>query len=398
MDTAPLKAKAKQMVQNDVTNIMPEGKENVYLNWMDTPEDWCITRQLWWGYRVPVWYKVQPEEYITETGEVKEKIGDKIIENLDDYSDMIHVGQESPGEGWVQDEDVLDTWFSSGQWPVVTLAANGDDFAEFYPTQVMETGWDILIFWVTRMMLLCPYKTSKLLGKEFDDLKEEDIAPFKDVYLHGLVLDKNGSKMSKSKGNGIDPFEMMQKYGTDALRLSFIVGNKVGQNYRLYEEKIQNFRNYCNKIWNVSKFTLMNLEGFTALSIERPELPFEKEDLEMLEHIETLAADSTTRMESFNFGVAANELYESVWHTFADIYLEQVKQRIYTKDRDGNPINTSKEAQESRKAAQWVLWKSLDTYLRLLHPFIPFITERIWKAFPKVEGESSTLLYAQWPN
>ncbi len=586
LDTKPLKAKARELVEKGFTNIMPEGKKNVYLNWMDQPEDWCITRQLWWGYRVPVWYKSQPEEYVTESGEVKEKIGEKIMHTRDDYKKAMLVAQKPPGinltvvrhgesegnvlgllcgqtdykltengkqkahelsstiekerakfdliisstlsraretaeilnkklnveiiesdllmernEGdltgkklsdlseieskkfqfqdnvpngesisdvenridkfidwvrnnysdkknilivthagpirvflrklggltleesrkhrlenletidltisennWVQDEDVLDTWFSSGQWPVLTLLASEahKDFKEYYPTQVMETGWDILIFWVTRMMLLCPYKATKVLHLEKGELEGVDgniIAPFKNVYLHGLVLDKNGVKMSKSKGNGIDPFEMMQKYGTDALRLSFVVGNKVGQNYRLFEEKIEGFRNYCNKIWNVSKFILMNLEnaGFDPVGINKEDLKYADDDEKMLNHIQELIESSTKNMHNFNFGITAQNLYESLWHTFADEYIEKVKTRIYTKDREGNSINTSVEAQDSRKSALWVLWYCLDTYMRLLHPFIPFITEKIWGAIPKSVDEAETLMYAQWP-
>ncbi|MBD3362963.1 class I tRNA ligase family protein [Candidatus Dojkabacteria bacterium] len=402
VDTDPLKEKAKQLVKDDFTNIMPEGKENVYLNWMDTPEDWCITRQLWWGYRVPVWYKIQPKEFVTETGEVKERFGEDIMHSMKDYKEYMKVQVDDPGDKWVQDEDVFDTWFSSGQWPVVTLLAKDGDFEKFYPTQIMETGWDILIFWVTRMMLLCPYKAKSYLLRDDKnlDLTDKEITPFQNVYLHGLVLDREGVKMSKSKGNGIDPFKMMHEFGTDALRLSFVIGNKVGQNYRLYEEKIESFRNYCNKIWNISKFTLMNIGDEQVQNFDPDEIGnnMEKDDKKMIKHIDKLIENSTRNMDNFNFGVVAQELYESIWHEFADVYLETIKPRIYTKDRKGNPINTSDEAQDSRKAALWTLWYCLDKYLRLLHPFIPFITEKIWQEFPKKEEESETLMYAKWPN
>ncbi len=573
LDTAPLKKRAKEIVEKKITKIMPSGKEKVYLNWMDTPEDWCITRQLWWGYRVPVWYPKQPTEYITETGEVKEKIGETVINTKKDYKKITHVGLTPPqrlilipgkhgytltelfpeiqtqfpqteivqienfhnpsykeyekkitelnlnendivvghslGAGsitryltehlvqikhlillappaqprkkdlqtkyikaffhkedsinldgkaakvsmiysdndplmkkndfevlgakfdniemyleenkghyadkettnhsktlhkilkeeitpWYQDEDVFDTWFSSGQWPFVTLAAKDGDLEKFYPTQVMETGWDIIIFWVTRMMLLCAYKAEKHAQTKLED---KLATPFKDVYLHGLVLDKNGVKMSKSKGNGIDPFFMMDKYGTDALRLSFVVGNKIGQNYRLYEEKIESFRNYCNKIWNISKFTLMNIESSEKeiYSLDPKDLLLESVDKDMIKHIDKLCKDTTRRMNKFNFGLAAEEIYKSIWHEFADIYLEQIKPRIYTKDKSGNPINTSAEAKQSREAALWTLWYSLDKYLRILHPFIPFLSEEIWQHFPKSDQESETLMYAKWP-
>lgn len=296
---------------------------------------------------------------------------------------------------WVQDEDVLDTWFSSGQWPYLTLMVKEGDFNEFYPSQVMETGWDILLFWVTRMMLLNPYRAKKLNPKRTD----EQIVPFKSVYLHGLVLDKNGIKMSKSKGNGIDPFEMMQKYGTDALRYSFIKGNSAGQNYRLYEEKVSSNRNFCNKIWNASKFVLFNIEdcGEKLINTNQTELNFTQEDKDMLEQIDKLAVETTRRLDEFKFGIAADELYESFWHYFADVYLEKIKTRLYTKDRDGNAINTSEEEMKSRFSTQWLILYSLETYLKLLHPFIPFLTEKIWQSLPKREEESESIMYSEWP-
>lgn len=586
VDTEPLKKEAKRLVEEGLTEIMPEGKKKTYLQWMESQEDWCITRQLWWGYRVPVWYKGEHTQYITETGEVKEKIGDKVINNPEDYGGLIYVGHDNPNnshsdtdshinisvlrhgeteynklgkfhgitdielnqigeqqaqnaiekldsnydviitsplkrahqtanivneklgleiienellkernfgnlegltweeftdkhpeeasknnidfqpeleEGetieavekrveefidwlrnsgyknplvvthagiirilerklnnltpeqsrendpknlelrnysvnkpeWIQDEDVLDTWFSSGQWPYLTLMVKEGDFEQFYPTQVMETGWDILLFWVTRMMLLNPYRAKKLNT----DATGEQIVPFKDVYLHGLVLDKNGVKMSKSKGNGIDPFEMMQKYGTDALRYSFVKGNSAGQNYRLYEEKVSSNRNFCNKIWNASKFVLFNIEDSAdkLINSDRSELEFTQDDTEMLEHIDNLIEETTRRLDEFKFGIAADELYESFWHYFADIYLEKIKTRLYTKDREGNPINTSDEEIKSRFAAQWLILYSLETYLKLLHPFIPFLTEKIWLSLPKREEEAETIMYSNWP-
>ncbi|HRO65053.1 MAG TPA: class I tRNA ligase family protein, partial [Candidatus Dojkabacteria bacterium] len=587
VDTEPLKREAKRLVEEGLTEIMPEGKKKTYLQWMESQEDWCITRQLWWGYRVPVWYKGEHTQYITQTGEVKEKIGNKIINNPEDYEGLIHVGHDNPNnsnsdlngqinisvlrhgeteynklgkfhgftdidlndigqkqaqnaieklnskydviitsplkrarqtaeivneklglkiiendllkernfgnlEGltweeftnkhpeeasknnmdfqpelekgekieavekrieefiiwlktsgyknplvvthagiiriferklnnltpeqsrendpknlelrnyslikseWLQDEDVLDTWFSSGQWPYLTLMVKEGDFEQFYPTQVMETGWDILLFWVTRMMLLNPYRAKKLNPNTSD----EQIVPFKDVYLHGLVLDKNGIKMSKSKGNGIDPFEMMQKYGTDALRYSFVKGNSAGQNYRLYEEKVSSNRNFCNKIWNASKFVLFNIEDKAdkLINSDRSELEFTQDDTEMLDHVEKLIEETTRRLNEFKFGIAADELYESFWHYFADIYLEKIKTRLYTKDREGNPINTSEEESKSRFTAQWLILYSLETYLKLLHPFIPFLTEKIWQSLPKREGEAETIMYSRWPD
>ncbi len=414
VDTKPLKTEAKRLVEQGFTNIMPEGKKKTYIQWMNTEEDWCITRQLWWGYRLPVWYKGKREQYITETGEVKEKIAGKIIDRTEDYKGLLQVRSDNPNtnsaDEWQQDTDVLDTWFSSGQWPFVTLMVKDGDYENFYPTQVMETGWDILLFWVTRMMLLNPYRANHY-NKNIDRTQktssnilnfkdqENKIIPFKSVYLHGLVLDKNGVKMSKSKGNGIDPFEMMQKYGTDALRFSFIKGNSVGQNYRLYEEKIASNRNFCNKIWNASKFVLFNIDDNAdkLITLTQQELSLTDSDKVFLKHIEGLITETTRRLSDFQFGIAADELYDSFWHQFADIYLEQIKTRLYTKDRDGNPINTTSVEKESRLSAQWMLLYSLEVYLKLLHPFMPFITENIWQALPKHNSESETIMYSRWP-
>lgn len=399
VNTTVLKREGKRLVSEGFTDIMPEGKKKTYMQWMNSKEDWCITRQLWWGYRLPVWYKGKREQYITKLGEVKEKIADKIINSPKDYEGLIYVGLENPNnsntETWYQDEDVLDTWFSSGQWPFVTLMAKEKDFETFYPTQVMETGWDILLFWVTRMMLLNPYRAKKLRP----NLSENNLVPFRNVYLHGLVLDKNGIKMSKSKGNGIDPFEMMQKYGTDALRLSFVKGNSVGQNYRLYEEKIASNRNFCNKIWNASKFILSNTKDSfdTIPTLALESLNLQKEDKEFLNHLSQLVENITKRIENFQFGIATEELYESFWHNFADVYIEKAKPRLYTKDKDGNLINTKPKEKESRLATQWVLLYSLENYLKLLHPFIPFITETIWQVLPKGRSESETIMYSKWP-
>lgn len=414
VDTKPLKTEAKRLVEQGFTKILPEGKKKTYMQWMDTEEDWCITRQLWWGYRLPVWYKGKREQYITQTGEVKEKIADKVIEKAEDYEGLLQVRSDNPNinstDEWQQDTDVLDTWFSSGQWPFVTLMAKAGDYENFYPTHVMETGWDILLFWVTRMMLLNPYRARLYQNSDGQTqntnsdtsglrIQDEKIVPFKDVYLHGLVLDKNGIKMSKSKGNGIDPFEMMQKYGTDALRFSFIKGNSVGQNYRLYEEKIASNRNFCNKIWNASKFILLNIDDNTdkLINLTQQELSLTDNDKTFLKHIDELIIETTRRLSDFQFGIAGDELFDSFWHRFADIYLEQIKNRLYTKDRDGNPINSTPSEKESRLTAQWILLYSLEVYLKLLHPFIPFITENIWQALPKHDNESETIMYSKWP-
>lgn len=394
VDTAPLKKKAKQLVEDNITQILPEGKEKVYLDWMNSPEDWCITRQLWWGYRIPVWYKGKKEQFVTEEGLVKEKIGDKIMEDLSDYEEYMYVGHDKPdGDEWIQDEDVLDTWFSSGQWPCLTLKVKDGDFDQFYPTQVMETGWDILIFWVTRMMLLNPYRAEKL---GFD--KPEDQTPFSNVYLHGLVLDKNGKKMSKSKGNGIDPFQMMDKFGTDALRFSFVVGNAVGQNYRLYEEKISSYAKFCNKIWNATRFVLMNIEGVdTELVKTIHEAEFaHKSNQELYAHIAKVKKEVSHLLDTFQFGVAAQVLYNEFWHSFCDIHIEESKPHTWIKkDKETGEIISQPEVEE-RRETQGVLLYALREYMKMLHPFIPFITEEIWAHMPKLEEDSKSIMYQEW--
>lgn len=301
-------------------------------------------------------------------------------ENLDDYEMSI------PDPEWHQDEDVLDTWFSSGQWPYATLQAN-KLMDTFYPTNVMETAYDILELWVSRMIMLGIYTQKQI--------------PFKHVYLHGLVKAPNGQKMSKSKNNVIAPDEIINKYGADSLRLLYIVGNKAGAGYPVSYEKLEGYKRFLNKIWNAAKFVLMNLtdlpDNFFDLTSKDLQFPPER-NLNIKEHLAKLKTETTRRLDSFLLGLAAQDLYDSFWHTFADIYLEEVKEYLYTKDKDGNPINTSDEAKAFRLATQWSLYHTFKTYLLLLHPFIPFITERIWKELPKAKGESESIMYAKWPD
>jgi valyl-tRNA synthetase len=390
VNTRPLKNKAKKLVEDKLTSILPSGKRNVYLNWMKQEEDWCITRQLWWGYRLPVWYKGKREQYITETGEVKEKIGDKTINSPNDYEDVMYVGLEQPvGEGWYQDEDILDTWFSSGQWPHATLKAYEKDFEKFYPTNVMETGWDILIFWVTRMMMLNPY----LAEKEGITEAAKQI-PFKHVFLHGLVLDKNGVKMSKSKGNGIDPLEMIEKYGADPLRFSIVMSNKAGMNQRLYEEKVSGNKKFCNKIWNSAKYVLMALEN--SSDIEMKDLDkdiFMKEKFEseinqaFVEKLRDRHEKTTKYMETFRFGLATEKLYNSFWHEFCDLYIEQSKELLKSDDKGVITETLS------------MLLAAITLYLKMLHPFIPFVTEKIYQILKENElvwEDVESLMYAEW--
>ncbi|KXK08951.1 MAG: Valine--tRNA ligase [candidate division WS6 bacterium OLB21] len=288
-------------------------------------------------------------------------------------------------EGWIQDEDVFDTWFSSGQWPYATLRANNINDC-FFPTDVMETGHDILELWVSRMIMLSLYTENKI--------------PFKHVYLHGLVKAPDGQKMSKSKGNVIAPEEIITKYGADSLRLLYVVGNRAGSSYPVSYEKLEGYKRFLNKIWNAAKFVLSNLEDLNIDHLANTDiknLNLAETDRTMLDHMNLLIADTTRRLDNFNLGIAAQELYDSFWHTFADIYLEEVKMRLYTKDKNGNPINTSEQEKQSRFAAQWTLYNCFREYLILLHPFIPFISERIWQDLPKTDKESKTIMYSRWP-
>jgi len=393
IDVEKLKGPAIAVVKKGEIKIHPNYMTKKYLNWLEDLRDWPVSRSLWWGYRIPVWYKGELAEKIDETGQVVETVGGQTIAGITDAvtKGLAKVQLDSPGVDWIQDSDVFDTWFSSGQWPYASLAGNKLDDV-FFPSDVMETGYDILELWVSRMIMLSLYTTGKI--------------PFKHVYLHGLVKAPDGQKMSKSKNNVINPDSIIEKYGADSLRLLYIVGNKAGAGYPVSYEKLEGYKRFLNKIWNASKFVISNLEnvGPSSLSgsslneIDDSTLQFAPEDTEMREHMDQLIKETKTRIDKFNIGVAAQELYMSFWHTFADIYIEAVKLRLYTEDRDGNKINTSPEAQASRLSAQWTLYLTLKNYLKLLHPFIPFITELIWKELPKAKGESKTIMYAKWPS
>lgn len=272
---------------------------------------------------------------------------------------------------WIQDSDVLDTWFSSGQWPYATLIAN-DLIDTFYPTDIMETGYDILELWVSRMIMLSLYTQGKI--------------PFKNVYLHGLVKAPDGQKMSKSKGNVIAPSEIIDQYGADALRLMYVVGNKAGAGYPISYEKLEGYKRFLNKIWNASKFIFGNAEDLDNIFISEKPDSSQEYDQKLLEELDKLVESTKNHIDNYRIGLAAEELYKSFWHYFCDVCLEDIKTRLYTKDREGNPINTSEEGKKSRKDAQETLLYALQTYMKLLHPFVPFITEKIWQEFKP--GES----------
>lgn len=330
----------------DKVNFVPDRFEKTYLNWMDNIRGWCISRQLWWGHRIPAWYH-------KETGE-------------------IYVGKEAPDDidKWEQDEDVLDTWFSSALWPFSTMGwpdLEAEDFKRFFPTDVLVTGYDIIFFWVARMIFQ---------SKEFTDQK-----PFKDVLIHGLIRDADGRKMSKSLGNGVDPMEVIDKYGADSLRYFLLTGSTPGQDLRFHWEKVESTWNFANKIWNASRFSLMNMEGFNYEDID---LSGEKTiaDKWILTRLNETIEHVTKNTNKYEFGEAGRYLYNFIWDDLCDWYIEMAKLPLYGED------------EAKKTTTRSVLAYVLDQTMRMLHPYMPFITEEIWQKLPH-KGESITV--AKWP-
>jgi valyl-tRNA synthetase len=342
----PLAEPAMEAVKNGDIVIVPERFARVYLNWLENIRDWCISRQIWWGHRIPAWH-------CCECGE--------ITVARTDPAACSHCGSEH----LEQDESVLDTWFSSALWPFSTLGWPDctPELQYFYPTSVLVTGYDILFFWVARMVFM---------GLEFMGKK-----PFHYVLLHGLVRDAEGGKMSKSRGTGIDPMEAIEKYGADSLRFSLIMGNTPGNDFRFYWEKVEGARNFCNKLWNAARFVLMNLEDFEPNAQAPPALV----DRWILSRYARVRDEVTGLLEQFQLGEAARVLYDFIWDEYCDWYIEMSKARL----AEGGP---------GRRAAQRTLWLVLEGVLRLLHPFVPFITEEIWQRLPH---EGPALVVAPWP-
>ncbi len=326
----PLAKMGLQAVRSGQIKIVPKRYTKVYYHWLENIRDWNISRQIWWGHRLPVWYTKSDHDRNEPT-----------------------VAMARPGPGWVQDDDTLDTWFSSGLWTFSTLGwpSKTPDLKRFHPTDVLETSWDILFFWVARMIMLSLHLRGEV--------------PFKTVYLHGLILDELGKKMSKSKGTGIDPLPIADKYGMDALRMSLIIGNAPGQDFRLYEKKIEGFRNFSNKLWNVARFTLAKPRPAGSVK------PVSLADKWILSKLQDAIKETTKSVESFDFSRAGGWLYNFVWHDFADWYIELSK--VYP-----NP---------------GVQYHVLETVLKLLHPFMPFITEEIWSKI----NPNQLLLVETWP-
>ena len=336
----PLAKKAIDVVKDGRIKFVPDRFSKIYLNWMENVHDWCISRQLWWGHQIPAWY-------CDDCGE--------ITVSREDVCECAHCH----GKNIRRDEDVLDTWFSSALWPFSTMGwpEKTPELDYWYPTSVMITGYDIIFFWVARMI--------------FSAMEHVDEIPFHTVFIHGLVRDNQGRKMSKSLGNGIDPLDMVDKYGADALRFNLITGNSPGNDMRFYVEKCEAMRNFCNKIWNASRFVMMNL------TIERNELPekLEIEDKWILSKLNKVVREVCENMDSYELGVAAGKIYDFIWDSYCDWYIELTKPRLNGSD------------EESKLSAQKVLLYVLTEILKLLHPFMPFITEEIWQALPH-EGES----------
>ena len=344
---------AIKAVQNSETNFVPERWSKVYFEWMYGIKDWCISRQLWWGHRIPVWYCQDCNGY-TVAMEDPEECTQCHSKNI------------------IQDKDVLDTWFSSALWPFSTLGwpEETPDLAEFYPTDLLVTGFDIIFFWVARMMMM---------GLKF--MKE---IPFKEVFINPLIKDIEGKKMSKSRGNVIDPLEVIEQYGADALRMT-LASLTIQANYiRLSTEKIETFRNFTNKIWNVTRFTLANLNDFDPYSIKEEELEFNIFDEWILGHLNECVKKVTEYLNQYQFSEAAMAIYDFSWNYFCDWYVELVKETIY-----------QKEGGVRKRTVQYVLWYVLEHILRLLHPFMPFITEEIWQSIPH-QGLSVSI--CNWPS
>ncbi len=343
----PLAKEAIRTVKEGEIKFVPERFTKVYINWMENIHDWCISRQLWWGHQIPAWY-CEDCGHVNVSAETPDKCAKCGSTKL------------------TQDEDVLDTWFSSALWPFSTLGwpDETEDLKYFYPTDVLVTAYDIIFFWVARMI--------------FSGLEHTGKPPFHTVFIHGLVRDEKGRKMSKSLGNGVDPLEMVERYGADALRLNLITGVSPGNDMRFVISRCEAMSNFCNKLWNATRFVLMKL------NIDKVELPehLETEDKWILDTLNTLIKEVTDNFDSYELGVAAQKIYDFIWDIFCDWYIELVKPRL------------DAGSEESRHAAQNVLAYVLIETLKLLHPFTPYITEELWQALPH-EGES--LMIESWP-
>ena len=347
----PLAKPAVEAAKSGDIKFVPDRFTKTYLNWMENCKDWCISRQLWWGHRIPVWY-------CQSCGKLTASRID--LDKCPDCAGPVH-----------QDEDVLDTWFSSALWPFSIMGWPDvtPELEHWYPGTVLETGYDIIFFWVARMI----FSGLKFMGQK----------PFSYVLLHGLVRNADGSKMSRSKGQGVDPLEIIAQYGADALRMTVISGNTPGNDIRWNPEKVEANRNFANKVWNASRFVLMNLEGFDPDAVEPEKLEMTLPDRWIISKLAATSAEVQRFTDRFEIGEAARIVQEFIWGEYCDWYIEAAKPRLY-----------GKEGEDAKKTAQYVLWKGLDGALRLLHPFMPFITEEIWQMLP---GSAGALINSTLP-
>ncbi|WP_090479090.1 valine--tRNA ligase [Pseudobutyrivibrio sp. JW11] len=343
---------AIEAIKTGELQFVPKNYDKTYLHWLENIRDWCISRQLWWGHRIPAYYC--------------EKCGETVVAKA---SEAPTVCPKCGHTHMKQDEDTLDTWFSSALWPFSTLGwpNNTEELDYFYPTDVLVTGYDIIFFWVIRMVFSGYAHTGK--------------SPFHTVLIHGLVRDSQGRKMSKSLGNGIDPLEIIDKYGADALRLTLITGNAPGNDMRFYNERVENSRNFANKVWNASRFIMMNLADNQVTEPATADLA--TEDKWIISKVNTLAKDVTENMDKYELGIAVQKVYDFIWDEFCDWYIEIVKPRMY-----------SEEYTASKNAALWTAKFALTNALKLLHPFMPFITEEI---FCTLQSEEETIMLSAWP-
>jgi valyl-tRNA synthetase len=338
------KTTLKEIMRNTVNKgqikIIPDYFDKTYFHWIDNLGDWCISRQIWYGHRIPVWYK----------------------------GTEIFCGVEAPvGTDWIQDEDTLDTWFSSGSWTFSTLGwpEKTTDLKLYHPTNVLETGHDILFFWIARMILMTGYCLGTI--------------PFKTAYLHGMVRDAQGRKVSKSLGNGIDPIDIANKFGIDALRMALVVGNAPGTDVKLSEDKIKGYKNFANKVWNITRFVLTNTEDFDLTN--KPTLT--EKDEKILSDLKQIVTDITADIDNYKFYIASEKIYHYIWHTFADIIIEESKTALSGSDKI------------AKESIQYTLYEILKTSLKILHPFMPFVTEEIWWSLPHTDKKM--LLIENWP-
>ncbi|MFA6270093.1 MAG: valine--tRNA ligase [Candidatus Paceibacterota bacterium] len=358
-----LKKLMLSVVENKSINITPNRFEKEYTHWIENLRDWCISRQIWYGHRVPVWYR--------STATDQEEIYCGTEEPKGEDPDSASPSSRATTGKWKQDEDTLDTWFSSGLWTFSTLGwpEKNSDFNDYHPTTVLETGYDILFFWVARMILMSTYATGQV--------------PFKNVYLNGLVRDNQGRKISKSLGNNIEPLNLIEKYSADSVRMALIVGTGPGSDSKISDEKLKAYKHFTNKIWNASRFVLEQ----TADILEKPKETFDVSglteiDQKTIKKFENFVTDMTADMENYRLHLAAEKIYHYFWHTFADIIIEDCKKRI-------------KDPSIDTESAKVLLYHLLTEQLKLLHPFMPFITEKIWSLLP---NQNNLLMVEKWSN